>query len=118
MPSKSLPSQNPPRALGGVRKPHRFRPGTVAIQEIRRYQKSTEFLIRRTALKRLVQEIGQDFLTGLRYQSSALEAIQHALETYIVGLFADANLCAIHARRTTIQPRDLQLALRLRGERD
>ncbi|XP_063706821.1 histone H3-like [Culicoides brevitarsis] len=85
-------------ATGGVKKPHRYRPGTVALREIRRYQKSTELLIRKLPFQRLVREIAQDFKTDLRFQSSAVLALQEASEAYLVGLFEDTNLCAIHAK--------------------
>ena len=104
-------------ADGGVKKPHRYRPGTVALREIRRYQKSTELLIRKLPFQRLVREIAQDIKTDLRFQSSAIMALQEASEAYLVGLFEDTNLCAIHAKRVTIMPRDIQLARRIRGER-
>ena len=104
-------------ATGGVKKPHRYRPGTVALREIRRYQKSTELLIRKLPFQRLVREIAQDFKTELRFQSSAVMALQEASEAYLVGLFEDTNLCAIHAKRVTIMPKDIQLARRIRGER-
>ncbi|XP_063399802.1 uncharacterized protein LOC134684527 [Mytilus trossulus] len=103
-------------ATGGVKKPHRYRPGTVALREIRRYQKSTELLIRKLPFQRLVREIAQDFKTDLRFQSSAVMALQEASEAYLVGLFEDTNLCAIHAKRVTIMPKDIQLARRIRGE--
>ena len=93
-------------ATGGVKKPHRYRPGTVALREIRRYQKSVELLIRKLPFQRLV-----------RFQSSAVMALQEASEAYLVGLFEDTNLCAIHAKRVTIMPKDIQLARRIRGER-
>ncbi|KIJ64592.1 hypothetical protein HYDPIDRAFT_90162 [Hydnomerulius pinastri MD-312] len=105
------------QTTGGVKKPHRFRPGTVALREIRRYQKSTELLIRKLPFQRLVREIAQDFKTDLRFQSSAVMALQEAAEAYLVSLFEDTNLAAIHAKRVTIQPKDLALARRLRGER-
>ncbi|CAG5092672.1 Similar to Histone H3 (Urechis caupo) [Cotesia congregata] len=73
--------------------------GTVALREIRRYQKSTELLIRKLPFQRLVREIAQDFKTDLRFQSSAVMALQEASEAYLVGLFEDTNLCAIHAKR-------------------
>ncbi|XP_055047653.2 uncharacterized protein [Misgurnus anguillicaudatus] len=95
-------------ATGGVKKPHRYRPGTVALREIRRYQKSTELLIRKLPFQRLVREIAQDFKTDLRFQSSAVGALQEASEAYLVGLFEDTNLCAIHAKRVTIMPKDIQ----------
>ncbi|CAL8264630.1 unnamed protein product [Gadus morhua 'NCC'] len=103
-------------ATGGVKKPHRYRPGTVALREIRRYQKSTELLIRKLPFQRLVREIAQDFKTDLRFQSSAVMALQEASEAYLVGLFEDTNLCAIHAKRVTIMPKDIQLARRIRGK--
>ncbi|PNH02820.1 histone H3 [Tetrabaena socialis] len=104
-------------ATGGVKKPHRYRPGTVALREIRKYQKSTELLIRKLPFQRLVREIAQDFKTDLRFQSQAVLALQEAAEAYLVGLFEDTNLCAIHAKRVTIMPKDIQLARRIRGER-
>jgi len=106
----------------GVRK--RYRPGTVALREIRKYQKSTELLLRKLPFARIVREIAMDMTTdmnnyadgaGLRWQSSALLALQEATEAYLVHLFEDANLCAIHAKRVTIMQRDIQLARRIRG---
>ena len=108
---KSTPS------TGGIKKPHRYRPGTVALREIRKFQKSTELLIRKLPFQRLVREISNDFKTDLRFHSQALLALQEAAEAYLVGLFEDTNLCAIHAKRVTIMPKDLQLARRIRGER-
>ena len=101
----------------GVKKPHRYRPGTVALREIRKYQKSTELLIRKLPFQRLVREIAQDFKTDLRFQQSAVMALQEAAEAFLVGLFEDTNLAAIHAKRVTIMPKDVQLARRIRGER-
>ncbi|QGN17431.1 Histone H3 [Kluyveromyces marxianus] len=130
---KSAPS------TGGVKKPHRYKPGTVALREIRRFQKSTELLIRKLPFQRLVREIAQDFKTDLRFQSSAIGALQESVEAYLVSLFEDTNLAAIHAKRVTIQKKDIKfedtnlaaihakrvtiqkkdikLARRLRGER-
>ena len=104
-------------AAGGTKKPYRYRPGTVALREIRRYQNTTDLLIRKLPFQRLVREIAQDFKTDLRFQSSAVVALQEASEAYLVGLFEDTNLCAIHAKRVTIMPKDIQLARRIRGER-
>ena len=101
---------------GGLKQPHRYRPGTVALREIRRYQKSTELLIRKLPFQRLVKEIAQGFYTDLRFQSTAVLALQEASEAYLVGLFEDTNLCAMHAKRVTITPADMQLARRIRGE--
>jgi histone H3 len=106
-----------PAETGGIKKPHRFRAGTVALREIRRYQKSTELLIRRLPFQRLVREVAQDFKTDLRFQASAIMALQESTEAYLVGLFEDSNLCAIHGKRVTIMPKDIQLARRIRGER-
>ena len=104
-------------SMGGVKKPHRYRPGTVALREIRQYQKTTELFIRKAAFGRLVREIAQDIKTDLRFQTTALMAMQEAAEAYLVGLFEDANLCTIHAKRVTIMPKDIQLARRIRCER-
>lgn len=101
---------------GGIKKTHRFKPGTVALREIRRYQKSSEMLIRKLPFQRLVREIAIDFKTDLRFQAAAVEALQDASESYLVGLFEDGNLCAIHAKRVTIMPKDIHLARRIRGE--
>jgi len=101
----------------GVKKPFRYRPGTVALREIRRYQKGTELLLRKAPFQRLVREIAVTGKEGLRFQASAVLAIQEATEAHMVNLFADTCLCAIHGRRVTIMPKDIQLARRLRGER-
>ncbi|THH32941.1 hypothetical protein EUX98_g1294 [Antrodiella citrinella] len=117
---------------GGVqqaaRKKRRFRPGTKAIMEIRKYQKDTSLLIRKLPFSRVVREIAMSMVTdlgdaggnnesaaGLRWQSSAIMALQEATEAYLVHLFEDTNLCAIHAKRVTIMQRDIQLARRIRG---
>ena len=114
-----VPAQKstPAAVEGGVKKPHRYRPGTIALHEIRRYQGSTKLLIRKMPFQRLVREITQDFKTDLRFQSAAVMALQEASEAYLVGLFEDSNLCAIHAKRVTIMPKDIQLARRICGER-
>jgi histone H3 len=89
----------------------------VALREIRKYQRSTDLLIRKLPFQRLVREIAQQVKQDLRFQSTAILALQEAAEAYLVGLFEDTNLCAIHAKRVTIQPKDMQLARRIRGER-
>jgi histone H3 len=103
---------------GGVKKPHRYKPGTVALREIRKFQKSTELLIRKLPFQRLVREIATEYKSDLRFQSQAVLALQEASEAYLVGLFEDTNLCAIHAKRVTIMPKDIQLARRIRGEKN
>ena len=106
-----------PAAIGaGVKKPHRYRPGTVALREIRKYQRSTELLIRKMPFQRLIKEIAQGLKAELRFQSAAVLALQEISEAYLVSLFEDTNLCAIHAKRVTIMPKDMQLAKRLRGD--
>jgi len=90
----------------------------VALREIRKYQKSTELLIRRLPFHRLVREIvGCNFKNDFRFQSTAILALQEATESYLVSLFEDTNLCCIHAKRVTISNKDMQLARRIRGER-
>ncbi|ODM88486.1 histone H3.3, partial [Orchesella cincta] len=92
-----------------------YRPGTVALRQIRRNQKSTEMLIPKLSFQRLVREVVVRLAHNFRFQVLALEALQEASEAYITGLFEDTNLCAIHARRVTIMPKDIQLARRIRG---
>ena len=99
------------------KKKNRYRPGTVALREIRKYQKSTDLLMRKLPFQRLVREIAQDFKSDLRFQSTAVLALQEAAEAYMVGLYEDTNLCAIHAKRVTVMAKDIQLARRIRGER-
>ena len=104
---------------GGVKRPHRYRPGTVALREIRKYQKSTDLLIRKMPFCRLVKEIMDGFLQKrLRVQAAAMLALQEATEAYIVGVLADANLCCIHRKRVTINQHDIRLAIRLNASRD
>ena len=105
------------RMQGRQVKPHQYRAGTVALQDIRHFQKTSALLIRKLPFQRLVREIAQDFKTDLRFQSAAILCLQEAAEAYLVRLFDDANLCAIHARRVTIMPKDILLARRIRGER-
>ena len=108
------PSQRPTQ-----KKPRRYRLGTVALREIRRYQKSMELLLRKLPFQRLVWELAQDMgKLQIRFQSGAIIALQEASEAYLVGLLEDSNLCAIHAKRVTIMPKDIQLARRIRGERN
>ncbi|EXJ71906.1 histone H3-like centromeric protein A [Cladophialophora psammophila CBS 110553] len=113
-----------PRAQPGdpvpVRRPRRYRPGTLALREIRRYQQSTDLLILKLPFARLVREIALSILPyhaaqELRWQSQAIQALQEASEAFLVHLFEDTNLCAIHAKRVTIMQKDIQLARRIRG---
>ena len=93
----------------------RYRPGEKALREIRKYQKSTHHLIAKLPFRRLVNEISREFCEK-RFQSSAIDALQEGAEAYLVSLFEDANLCAIHAKRVTIMPKDIALARRIRGD--
>ena len=98
-----------------IRLKKRYRPGEKALREIRKFQRSTDLLINKLPFTRLVKEITFSFHNSLQWQGIALEAIQHAAEDYIIGLMGDANLSALHAKRITIMPKDLQLARRIRG---
>ena len=94
-----------------------YRPGTLTLHEIRKYQRSTELLIRKLPFMRLVQEVGQQFLQGVQFQGTAIMALQEAAKAYLISLFEDSNLCAIHAKCCTIMPKDIHLARRIRGEK-
>ncbi|EDR05558.1 uncharacterized protein LACBIDRAFT_185495 [Laccaria bicolor S238N-H82] len=96
------------------KRPYRFRPGTVALREIRRYQKSTELLIRKLPFQRLVREIGENIRGDLRFQAKAVLALQDASEAYLISVFEDVQAAAIHAKRVTIQTKDVALAMKLR----
>ena len=106
---------------GGIKKPHRYCPGLLALREIRRYQQTTDSLIRKTPFNKLIKEISQDYricpggpgtpLVQVRFQSTALAALQEAAKNYLIGLFEDINLLAVHAKRVTVMPCDIQLAL-------
>ena len=111
---------------GGIKKPHNYRTGLVALREIRRYQKSTECSIKRSPFQKLIREIIQEYhicpqgpgtpSMQVRFQSTATAALQEAAENFIVGLFEDVNLLAVHAKRVTVMPRDIRLALRIKGD--
>ena len=90
----------------GIKKPHRYR----------KFQKSTDLPIRKLPFQKVVREIAGEFKSDLRFQSQAILALQEASEAYLVGLFEDTNLCAIHAKRVTIMAKDMHLARRIRGE--
>ena len=100
-----------------IKRPRRYRPGTIALREIRKFQKSTDLLIRKLPFQRVVKEIATKYKSDLRFQTQAILALQEACEAYLVNLFEDTNLCAIHARRVTIMTKDMMLAKRIRGEK-
>ena len=115
-----------PPPTGGIKKPHCYRPGMIALREIRRYQKSTECLIKKSPFQKLTREISHEYRVcpdgpgtpsiQVRFQSTAIAALQEAAENFIVGLFEDVNLLAVHPKRVTVMPRDIRLALRIRGD--
>lgn len=98
---------------GPIRK-HRYRPGTVALREIRRYQKSTDLLLRKLPFSRLVREIMQGYNSNIRITQTAMMALQEASEDYMKDKMEMANLAAIHAKRVTIYPKDMQLTHEIR----
>ena len=106
-----------PKAEGATGRKFRFRPGTVALREIAKYQKGTQLLLRKAPFQRLVRALATSQKENLRWSASAVAALQEAAEAQVISLLADTNLCAIHAKRVTIMSRDVQLARRLRGER-
>ncbi|UYV76520.1 hypothetical protein LAZ67_14000935 [Cordylochernes scorpioides] len=97
-------------------KPHRYRPVTIAMKEIRRYQKTTELIIHKLPFQRLVREIAKKYNTKVRFRSLAMGALHEACEAYLVGLFEDTNLCDIYGQHVTIMPKNIQLARRIRGD--
>ena len=99
------------------RKKRRWRPGTVAAREIKKYQRETGQLIPRAPFQRLVRDICSGIDSELRFQSQALVALQEASEAYLTGIFEDSNLCCIHANRVTMMKKDMDLARRIRGDR-
>ncbi|EPY33532.1 histone H3 [Strigomonas culicis] len=103
-------------AAAGARRKFRWRPGTVALREVRKYQSSTGLLIQRAPFCRLVREIAANWKDTIRMSHSSLECLQEATESFLVGVLGDANLCTVHAKRVTLFSKDLHLALRLRGE--
>jgi histone H3/H4 len=99
-----------------IEKRRRYRPGEKALREIRFYQRNTDLLIRRIPFARLVREIQTYFFRKeYRWQAEAILALQEAAESHLVGLFEDAYLCTIHAKRITMMTKDIQLARRIRG---
>lgn len=117
----AAPASSPTTDDVPSRRKRRYRPGTLALREIRRYQRNTDLLISKLPFSRLVREIALSLLplnqqaAGIRWQSHAIMALQEASEAFLVHLFEDTNLCAIHAKRVTIMQKDMQLARRIRG---
>jgi histone H3 len=116
-------NEKPKLSHDPAKKPHRYRPGTVALREIRRYQHGTELLIRKAPFSRLVREILDDIQKGMdnerrvdRWTSESIGALQEASEAYTTSLFEDTNLATIASKRVTVMPKDMQLVRRIRGE--
>ena len=95
-----------------------FKPGTVALREIRKYQRTTEILLRKKPFNRLVREIAQDIKQDLRFKPNAIKALQEAAEAFLVERFEDTNKLAIHASRVTIQKKDMELAADMMGDKE
>ena len=114
--SKSPKKSQKTASQPGEKRKIRFKAGTVALREIRKYQKSTDLLLPRAPFQRLVREITGVHDPDLRFQAQALIALQEAAEAYLVGIFEDTQLCAIHAKRVTVQKKDMELARRIRGD--
>jgi histone H3/H4 len=105
-------------AEGKVKRKYKYRPGTKALREVRRYQRTTDPCIPLAPIARLVKELTQEMYPTktINFQANAIQAIRQSAEAHIVTLMEDANLCAIHAKRITITPKDILLARRIRGE--
>jgi len=115
---KSSKKPKAPAAEGAAKKPHRFKPGTQALRDITRQQKSSDCLaIPKLNFSRLVREVAQDFNADLRFAASVFGLLQLAAEDYLLDICESANLCAIHAKRETMFPKDIQLARRIKGNR-
>ena len=102
----------------GEKTPSRYRPGSLALQEVQYYQERSNLLIRKLPFQRLVRGIAQTLKQDVRFRSAALMALQEACEAYLIHLFEDTNLCTIHIKRVTIMPKDIQLVRCIRGERN
>ena len=118
LPSSSGKSPKSPRGIDTPCKKRKYRPGTRALMEIRKYQKSTDLMIPKLPFSRVIREICEKVCPrgDLRFQSAAINALQEAAEAYLVTLFEDSFLCTLHARRLTLMPQDMALARRIRGE--
>ena len=98
-------------------RPYCLHPSSTALREIKKYQNSTELLIRKWSFQKLARELAQEIMPNLRFQMSAISSLHEATESYIVGLMEDTNLCVIHDKCVTIRPKDMQLAHRIQGEK-
>ena len=115
-PSKVASQKAKKATEDGETQKRRTRPGAKALREIRKYQRSTDSIVPRAPLQRIIKEITGKYMPDARYSMGAIEAVHQCIEAYMVGLFEDTGLCAVHARRKTIMTRDMRLARRIRGE--
>ena len=115
-PSKVASQKAKKATEDGETQKRRTRPGAKALREIRKYQRSTDSIVPRAPLQRIIKEITGKYMPDARYSIGAIEAVHQCIEAYMVGLFEDTGLCAVHARRKTIMTRDMRLARRIRGE--
>jgi histone H3/H4 len=119
----ALPRNMGKKAPPPIHKPRRRKVGEVSLRDIRKYQKSTELLIRKLPFARTVREYAEPYCTptsfpnGLRWESGAMTALQEGSEAYLVSVFQDANICAFHGKRITLMEKDLRVALHVRGEK-
>lgn len=115
IPRKNLSTKAAKAMNKNLYKKRYYRPGTVALREIRKYQKSTDLLIRRLPFQRLVREIAADLKTDIfpKYKSTALSALQESTESFMCNALETANMCAIHSNRVTLMAKDIQLARRI-----
>ena len=115
-PAKSTQGTKKPTQDTGDKAKRRTRPGKKALREIKMYQRSTDTLLPRAALQRVIKEITQRYFPDARYSYGAIDAVQQCVESYMIGLFEDTQLCAVHAKRMTVMTKDMRLARRIRGE--
>ena len=120
---KTVPQKRAVKTVTIMKKPHRFRPGTVALREIKKYQKSTELLLRKLPFQRLVREIAGEVPRSnvsddapLRFQTAALLALQEAAESYLVDYFEDCNFHAVTSKRVTLMDKDMHFIRKIRNK--
>lgn len=115
---KGHKTSQPPNAPENLKNKRKYRPGTVALREIKKYQKNTDLVIRKLPFQRLVRDIANDIYGGAKFQLSALHALQDCAEMYMCNLYTDGQLCALHGKRITLMVKDMQLAKRIRGDKN
>lgn len=111
---EKLPTKKAPAS--DIKRKRRQRPGSLALREIRKYQKGTDLVIRKLPFQRLIREQADIWFPGCRFSTSSLSALQECTESYLTGLMEDSQLCTVHARRQTLFQKDMVLAKRIRGD--